>query len=114
MATPAGFENKVAYIWKIADKLHGMFYNGHNESTWQPTVLLAPLLVSDDGEIVRRKLAATATYLAALQNKLAAEDDASFEGSAVRGRHGISELGLDQFSRRHIGGLLLLRLDVFR
>ena len=113
MATPAGFENKVAYIWKIADKLHGMFYNAHNESTWQPTGLLTPLLVSDDREIVRRKLAATATYLDALQKKLA-EDDASFEGSALRGRHGISELGLDQFSRRHIGGLLLLRLDVFR
>lgn len=124
--------------------LEAIFYNAHNEFTWQPTVLLAPLLVSDDGETVRRKLAATATYLDiwvmrraanyvrvgyssvsyamytlcrdirdlalpdlidALQTKLA-EDDATFEGSAVRGRHGISELGLNQFSRRYIYHLL--------
>ncbi len=43
--------------------LEAIFYNAHNEFTWQPTVLLAPLLVSDDGETVRRKLAATATLL---------------------------------------------------
>jgi uncharacterized protein with ParB-like and HNH nuclease domain len=40
-----------------------VFYNAHNEFTWQNTVLLAPLVVTDDDEIVRRKMAATATYL---------------------------------------------------
>jgi hypothetical protein len=34
------------------------------------------------------------------------EADVSFEGSASRGRHGISELGLNQFSRRYIYHLL--------
>jgi hypothetical protein len=41
----------------------------------------------------------------ALQTK-PAEDDATFEGSAVRGRHSISELGLIQFSPRYIYHLL--------
>lgn len=124
--------------------LEAIFYNAHNEFTWQPTVLLSPLVVSDDADTVRRKLAATASYLDiwvmrraanyvrvgyssvsyamytlcrdirelalpdlidTLQTKLA-EDDATFEGSAVRGRHGISELGLNQFSRRYIYHLL--------
>jgi uncharacterized protein with ParB-like and HNH nuclease domain len=40
-----------------------VFYNAHNEFTWQNTVLLAPLCISDDSEIQRRKIAATATYL---------------------------------------------------
>jgi uncharacterized protein with ParB-like and HNH nuclease domain len=43
--------------------LEAVFYNAHNEFTWQMTVLLAPLLSTDDGETVRRKIAATATYL---------------------------------------------------
>lgn len=43
--------------------LEAVFYNAHNEFTWQNTVLLAPLLVGDDDETVRRKLLATATYL---------------------------------------------------
>lgn len=124
--------------------LEAIYYNAHNEFTWQPTVLLAPLLVSDDGETVRRKLAATATYLDIWVMRRAAnyvrvgyssvsyamytlcrdirgselptlidvlhtkldDDDATFEGSAVRGRHGISELGLNQFSRRYIYHLL--------
>ncbi|MBC9176151.1 DUF262 domain-containing protein [Pseudoroseomonas ludipueritiae] len=43
--------------------LEAIFYNAHNEFTWQPTVLLAPLLPADNAEVVRRKLAATATYL---------------------------------------------------
>jgi uncharacterized protein with ParB-like and HNH nuclease domain len=124
--------------------LEPIFYNAHNEFTWQPTVLLAPLLVGDDSDTVRRKLAATATYLDiwimrravnyvrvgyssvsyamyllcrdirdqrlpdlidTLQKKLA-EDDATFEGSRVRGRHGIADLGLNQFSRRYIYHLL--------
>ena len=43
--------------------LEAVFYNAHNEFTWQSTVLLAPLVVTDDDEVVRRKLAVTATYL---------------------------------------------------
>jgi hypothetical protein len=43
--------------------LKAVFYNAHNEFTWQNTVLLAPLCPSDDGDVVRRKLEATATYL---------------------------------------------------
>ena len=43
--------------------LEVVFYNAHNEFTWQKTVLLAPLVVTDDDETVRRKIAATATYL---------------------------------------------------
>jgi uncharacterized protein with ParB-like and HNH nuclease domain len=43
--------------------LEAVFYNAHNEFTWQPTVLLAPLQATDDAEIVRKKIAATATYL---------------------------------------------------
>ena len=43
--------------------LESVFYNAHNDFTWQSTVLLAPLNVGDDDETVRRKLAATATYL---------------------------------------------------
>lgn len=43
--------------------LEPIFYNAHNEFTWQRTVLLAPLSVGDDDDTVRRKLAATATYL---------------------------------------------------
>ncbi|RYE95409.1 MAG: DUF262 domain-containing protein, partial [Oxalobacteraceae bacterium] len=43
--------------------LEAVFYNAHNDFTWQPTVLLAPLDPGDDEEIVRRKLQATATFL---------------------------------------------------
>lgn len=43
--------------------LQAIFYNAHNDFTWQSTVLLAPLLETDDDETVRRKLAVTATYL---------------------------------------------------
>lgn len=43
--------------------LEPIFYNAHNDFTWQSTVLLAPLNVDDDDNTVRRKLAATATYL---------------------------------------------------
>jgi uncharacterized protein with ParB-like and HNH nuclease domain len=126
--------------------LEPVFYNAHNDFTWQPTVLLAPLTVDDDDETVRRKLAATATYLDiwlmrrtvnyirvgyssvsyamwrlcrdirdkplsglidTLKEKLASDDDEiTFEGSPSRGRHGISQLGLNQFSRRYIYHLL--------
>ncbi len=40
-----------------------LFYNAHNEFTWQNTVLLAPLCVTDDHETMRRKMVVTARYL---------------------------------------------------
>lgn len=40
-----------------------VFYNAHNDFTWQPTVLLAPLDPLDDEETVCRKIEATATFL---------------------------------------------------
>ena len=43
--------------------LEPIFYNAHNDFTWQPTVLLALLCPSDDDAIVQRKMAAVATYL---------------------------------------------------
>ncbi len=43
--------------------LEPVFYNAHNDFTWQPTVLLAPLTLADDEDTIRRKIAATATYL---------------------------------------------------
>ena len=43
--------------------LESVFYNAHNGITWQPTVLLAPLVVGDDDATVRRKMQAVATYL---------------------------------------------------
>lgn len=43
--------------------LETVFYNAHNDFTWQSTVLLAPLNVEDSDDTVRRKLAVTATYL---------------------------------------------------
>lgn len=125
--------------------LEPVFYNAHNDFTWQPTVLLASLTLADDDETVKRKIAATATYLDiwimrrtanyirvgyssvsyamwrlcrdirdkplgilidTLEDKLATEDDITFEGSPSRGRHGIPQLGLNQFSRRYIYHLL--------
>jgi uncharacterized protein with ParB-like and HNH nuclease domain len=43
--------------------LEPVFYNAHNEFTWQNTVLLAPLNVDDPDETIRRKIAVTASYL---------------------------------------------------
>lgn len=43
--------------------LEAIYYNAHNDFTWQGTVLLAPLVETDDNDTVRRKLAVTATYL---------------------------------------------------
>jgi uncharacterized protein with ParB-like and HNH nuclease domain len=43
--------------------LEAVYYNAHNDFTWQSTVLLAPLVETDDDETVRRKMAVTATYL---------------------------------------------------
>ncbi len=124
--------------------LEAIFYNAHNDFTWQNTVLLAPLLETDDDETVRRKLAVAATYLdiwlmrrtvnyirvgyssvsyamwllcrdirrkslpelvEILDQKLAT-DDVTFKGSPSKGRGGINELGLNQFSRRYIFHLL--------
>lgn len=124
--------------------LEAIYYNAHNDFTWQSTVLLAPLVETDDDETVRRKLAVTATYLdiwlmrravnyirvgyssvsyamwnlcrdirrlplaelvALLQQKLA-DDDVTFAGNTARGRLGLDDLGLNQFSRRYIYHLL--------
>lgn len=124
--------------------LEAVFYNAHNEFTWQNTVLLAPLRVTDDTDTVKRKLGVTASYLdiwlmrrtvnyirvgysstsyamwllckeirglslenlvQILTDKLAA-DDVTFEGSPTRDRYGISDLRLNQFSRRYIYHLL--------
>lgn len=126
--------------------LEPVFYNAHNDFTWQPTVLLAPLVDTDDDETVRRKIAAVATYLDiwlmrrvtnyvrvgysavnyamwllcrdirglplstlidTLQDKLAQDaQEISFEGSPSRGRNGVADLGLNQFSTRYIFHLL--------
>lgn len=43
--------------------LEAVYFNAQNKFTWQNTVLLAPLCVTDDDDTVRRKIAATATYL---------------------------------------------------
>lgn len=43
--------------------LEPVYYNAHNEFTWQNTVLLAPLDIADDDDTVRRKIAVTAAYL---------------------------------------------------
>jgi len=127
-----------------------VFYNAHNDFTWQNTVLLAPLATTDDDETVRRKIAVTATYLdiwlmrrvvnyirvgysttsyamwllcrdirrkslaeliAILTEKLD-DDDVTFKGSPAKGRGGIDDLALNQFSRRYIFHLLA-RLTAF-
>jgi uncharacterized protein with ParB-like and HNH nuclease domain len=43
--------------------LEAIYYNAKNGFTLQNTVLLAPLVETDDAQTVRRKLAVTATYL---------------------------------------------------
>lgn len=40
-----------------------IYYNAHNDFTWQNTVLLASLIETDDDETVRKKMVVTATYL---------------------------------------------------
>lgn len=40
VATPAGFENKVAFIWKIADKLRGHLKPHEYGSVMLPTLVL--------------------------------------------------------------------------
>ncbi|MBA4016479.1 MAG: hypothetical protein C0483_04765 [Pirellula sp.] len=124
--------------------LEAVFYNAHNEFTWQNTVLLAPLTSEDSDDVVRRKLAVTATFLdiwlmrrttnyirvgyssasytmyllckdirgkslpdlvQTLFDKLS-QDDVTFDGSTQKGRTGIGELGLNQFSRKYIYHML--------
>ena len=130
--------------------LEAVFYNAHNEFTWQATVLLAPLMPTDDEATVRSKMAAVATYLDiwlmrravnyvrvtysssgyamyllcreirhlplhALVQTLRARldaDDVSFDGAPAKGREGIRDLRLNQFSRRYIYHLLA-RLTAF-
>jgi uncharacterized protein with ParB-like and HNH nuclease domain len=130
--------------------LEAVFFNAHNEFTWQNTVLLAPLTVSDDADTVQKKIAVTAMYLDIwlmrrvvnyirvgysstsytmyllckdIRGKSLQElkeiliqklltDEVTFEGSEARGRSGIDELGLNQFSRRYIYHLLA-RLTAF-
>jgi uncharacterized protein with ParB-like and HNH nuclease domain len=48
---------------KYTPGLEAVYYNAHNDFTWQSTVLLASLVETDDEETVRRKMAVTATYL---------------------------------------------------
>jgi len=124
--------------------LEAVFYNAHNDFTWQNTVLLAPLIETDDDETVRRKLAVTSTYLDIwlmrrvvnyirvgyssasyamwllcrdirrkplielinILNEKLATDDVTFQGCPAKGRNGIGELVLNQFSRRYIFHLL--------
>ena len=137
---------------KYTRGLEPVFYNAHNDFTWQSTVLLAPLNVGDDEETVRRKLAATATYLDIwvmrrtvnyvrvgyssvsyamwalcrdirdkslpdlidiLREKLDQDEaDVSLAGSPSRGREGLQDLRLNQFSKRYIYHLLA-RLTAF-
>jgi uncharacterized protein with ParB-like and HNH nuclease domain len=49
--------------WTYTRGLEAVFYNAHNEFTWQNTVLLAPLCENDSDEAVRRKLNVAAIYL---------------------------------------------------
>ena len=124
--------------------LEAVFYNAHNDLTWQNTILLAPLVTSDDDETVRKKIAVTATYLdiwlmrrvvnyirvgyssisyamwllccdirrkslselVEILTKKLAEDDVTFKGWPAKGRGGIAELALNQFSRRYVFHLL--------
>lgn len=124
--------------------LEAVYYNAHNDFTWQSTVLLAALDPSDDQTTVRQKIAATATFLdiwlmrrtvnyirvgysttsyamyllvkeirrkplpelIELLTARLSDSDATFEGSESRGRQGIMDLRLNQFSRRYIFHLL--------
>lgn len=43
--------------------LESVYYNAHNDFTWQTTVLLAPLTREDTDDILRRKVEAVAAYL---------------------------------------------------
>jgi uncharacterized protein with ParB-like and HNH nuclease domain len=49
--------------WDCIPGLEHVFYNAHNGFTLQNTVLLAPLMPSDNEETVRKKIEVTAAYL---------------------------------------------------
>ena len=124
--------------------LESVFYNAHNEFTWQNTVLLAPLIPTDDDATVKAKIEAVATYLdiwlmrrvvnyirvgysttnyamyllsreirqkpleelkAILKERLNS-DEVNFDGHEAKGREGIDDLRLNQFSRRYIYHIL--------
>ena len=57
------YKRVVAASQTYTPGLESVFYNAHNEFTWQATVLLAPLVPSDDEDTVTRKIATTAAYL---------------------------------------------------
>lgn len=59
----AAYRQILAATRRYTPGLEAIYYNGHNDFTWQKTVLLAPLVLTDSADTVRRKLAATATYL---------------------------------------------------
>jgi uncharacterized protein with ParB-like and HNH nuclease domain len=124
--------------------LEAVFYNAHNEFTWQSTVLLAPLVATDDEATVKAKIALVATYLDIWLMRRAANyvrvtyssssyamyvlckeirqktlvelkdilrrrldaDDITFDGAPAKGRKGIRDLGLNQFTSRYIYHLL--------
>ncbi len=121
-----------------------IFYNAHNEFTWQNTVLLAPLTSADTSDVVQKKMVAAATYLdiwlmrraanyvrvgyssttyamfllcrdirrkpldelVAILKKKLEDDDIGFDGALSKGRRGLEELSLNQFSRRYIFHIL--------
>lgn len=124
--------------------LESIFYNAHNEFTWQNTVLLAPLVLTDDDATVKAKMEVVATYLdiwlmrrvvnyirvgysatnyamyllcrdirrkslpelkAILKERLI-NDEVDFNGHEAKGREGIDDLRLNQFSRRYIYHIL--------
>jgi uncharacterized protein with ParB-like and HNH nuclease domain len=124
--------------------LEHVFYNAHNGFTWQSTVLLAPLTVTDKEETIRRKVAVTAAFLdiwimrrvtnyirvgystasyamylvckdirrkpiqslVKTLTKRLNDDDVTFAGAESKGRHGVENLYLNQWSRRYIFHLL--------
>lgn len=136
--------------WQYTPGLEAVFYNADNNFTWQNTVLLVPLIPSDDDETIQRKMAVTAIYLdiwlmrrtvnyirvsysstsytmynlckeirrkslpelVDILTKKLADDDVTFDGSPSRGRKGINDLYLNQFTRRYINHLLA-RLTAF-
>jgi uncharacterized protein with ParB-like and HNH nuclease domain len=57
------YERIVDASRKYTKGLEAVFYNAHNDFTWQNTVLLAPFSVEDSPETVQRKMAVIATYL---------------------------------------------------
>jgi uncharacterized protein with ParB-like and HNH nuclease domain len=120
--------------------LRHVFYNAHNGFTWQNTVLLAPLTISDKEDVVRKKIEVVAAYLdiwimrrivnyirvgyssasysmyllckdirnkplpslVKVLTKRLAEDNVTLEEAVDKGRHGLDEFNLNQWSRKYI------------